>query len=98
MNDFPRLEDNELTRGLGGRGGAGGNGGAGGEGGIGGLGGPRGFNLTMDFCAYLGGDGGSGGRGGHAGAGGGGAGGISFDIFVANSNGVNAGYDGDTYS
>lgn len=90
---FPALTNNDLTRGLGGRGGAGGIGGAGGEGGQAGAGGQRGdADLNMAFCIFSGGDGGPGGRGGHGGGGGGGSGGISFDIYVANDNGLTPNY------
>ena len=93
---FPILEDNEIRRGLGGNGGAGGNGGGGGEGGVGGAGGPREpDNNWMSFCSFEGGAGGAGGRGGHGGAGGGGQGGASYDIFVANHNGLLPNYAGD---
>ena len=86
-NAFPTVVDNEISRGLGGRGGTGGRGGGGGEGGAGGEGGRRGPSVLLDFCALPGGAGGAGGRGGHGGGGGGGAGGVSYDLFIANDNG-----------
>ncbi|MFN3201099.1 MAG: MopE-related protein [Bradymonadia bacterium] len=85
---FPLITDNLLNRGLGGQGGSGGNGGGGGEGGAGGDGGPAGPVLFMPFCSFAGAPGGTGGRGGHGGGGGGGQGGASFDVFVANGNGL----------
>jgi hypothetical protein len=88
VTDFPKLTNNVLWRGLGGRGGSGGKGGAGGEGGLGGLGGQTGNNVFYDFCSLSAGEGGTGGRGGHAGGGGGGQGGNSFDIFIVGSNNV----------
>ncbi len=86
---MPVISANQINRGFGGAGGRGGNGGGGGEGGIGGRGGVAGNTVYMSFCSLQGGEGGSGGRGGHAGAGSGGNGGVSFDIFVAQANGLN---------
>ncbi|MEE2789009.1 MAG: MopE-related protein, partial [Myxococcota bacterium] len=96
VDAFPVMQDNEVTRGFGGNGGPGGNGGAGGEGGKAGFGGQRGNgNLEMGFCVLSAGDGGPGGRGGHAGGGGGGQGGISYDVFVGNDNGLTPDYAAD---
>ena len=95
--DFPIIAGNVIARGLGGPGGGGGNGGGGGFGGPGGNGGPAGpsDNLYMSDCSWVAGPGGRGGRGGHGGGGGGGQGGASYDIFVNNDNGVDAGYGSD---
>lgn len=80
---LPTIEDNLISRGLGGRGGSGGDGGTGGEGGLGGVGGVATQGNDWSFCLSNGATGGAGGRGGHGGGGGGGAGGVSFDIYVA---------------
>jgi hypothetical protein len=90
LGDLPILRDNVIQRGLGGNGGNGGIGGGGGEGGPGGAGGAVGApaDMFMAFCSLQGGDGGQGGRGGHGSGGGGGQGGASYDVFVANANGL----------
>ncbi len=91
-DEMPQITSNDMTRGQGGRGGSGGNGGAGGEPGAGAAGGPGLDGGTFGFCMLDAGAGASGGRGGHGGGGGGGTGGLSFDIFVWNGGGADAGY------
>ncbi len=93
LSQMPVINGNVLSRGQGGRGGAGGNGGTGGQGGAGGLGGPIGTYNGPLACIFAGGKGGNGGAGGHAGGGGGGAGGVSWDIYVYNTNSISTGYD-----
>jgi len=93
LSQMPVLVGNHVSRSLGGKGGNGGNGGTGGTGGPGGLGGPIGTYNGPLACIFAGGKGGNGGVGGHAGGGGGGAGGVSWDIFVNNTNSISTGYD-----
>jgi hypothetical protein len=73
----PRIQNNRISRNVGG---AGGNGGFGGFGGLGGLGGRGGVAGTLD--SSFGGKGGEGGNGGVGGGGGGGAGGPSFGLMA----------------
>jgi hypothetical protein len=94
-SQMPRVLDNFIARGSGGRGGDGGPGGAGGDPGLGALGGGGVNQSVFGFCMADGSVGGDGGRGGHGGGGAGGQGGASVDIYVHNSNGVNPGYGQD---
>jgi hypothetical protein len=94
-SQMPRVLDNFIARGSGGRGGDGGPGGAGGDPGLGALGGGGVNQSLFGFCMADGSVGGDGGRGGHGGGGAGGQGGASVDIYVHNSNGVNPGYGQD---